>query len=169
MKTGGPDDRVRPTSQAGRRLAARRLRAPLWLARLIQDSRTLEELKALERPLGAWHDHPLYDDLLSAFTARIRALVAAPLSDRQQARRPLNTAEARRVTREIVRTATSAELDAFVQRLRLRYASSARRDEIESLARLRRDRLARFTRPDNRWQAREAGDWQNGEAAGSEA
>jgi hypothetical protein len=120
---------------------------------MINDSRTLEELEALEQPLNAWHGHPKYSALLSAFVAKVRALVATPPPPRLKEQRSLSIAEFRRITRQLVRISTHAELDAFVERVHIRFGPTPRRDDFERLARVRRDRLSRVAPPTLRWHA----------------
>jgi hypothetical protein len=111
---------------------------------MIQESRTLEELQSLETHLRLWHEHPLYQQLLTQFAARIRLLVATPNKERA-APRALKTHEARRVSKQIVRVGSVPELDALVDRIHLRFLAGARRDDVDSLARLRRERLERVS------------------------
>jgi hypothetical protein len=111
---------------------------------MIQESRNVAELEALERHLRMWQEHSLYQNLLAVFAARIRALVTASEKERSGAPRVLTTHESRRVAKQIVRAATIPELDAVVDRIRLRYLVGVRRDEVENLARLRRERLERL-------------------------
>lgn len=112
---------------------------------MIQDSRTIPELQSLEAPLRSWQQHPLYEQLMSLFASRIRELATINGADIQPPPRTLKAHEARRVTKRMLRTGSVAELDAVVDRIRLRYAAGATRDDVENFARIRRERLSRIT------------------------
>jgi hypothetical protein len=112
---------------------------------MIQDSRSIPELESLEAPLRAWQQHPLYEQLTSLFADRIRELATTHGADTQPPPKTLTAHEARRVTKRMLRTGSVAELDAVVDRIRLRYAAGATRDDVENSARIRRERLSRIT------------------------
>jgi hypothetical protein len=112
---------------------------------MIQESRTLPELEALESPLTVWRQHPLYEQLTSLFAARVREFAVTPGKELHPAPKTLTIPEGRRLTKRMLRATSIAELDSLVDRLRLRYTAGNRRDEVENFARVRRERLARIT------------------------
>lgn len=111
---------------------------------MIQQSHTIDELQSLEKHLRLWHAHSRYQHLLTQFAARIRVLVTTPDKERT-APRVMTTHDARRTSKQITRVTSVPELDALVDRIHVRFVAGPRRDEIDSLARLRRERLERVS------------------------